>query len=421
MTDSKKNGFSKHFLWGAATAAHQVEGGNHNQWTVWELENAKAKAAQAEYHYHDYPSWDRVKEEAKNPSNYVSDMLGDHYHRYKEDFDLLQKMNMNAYRFSIEWSRVEPKEGSWNSEAISHYKEYVAELRRRDIEPVVTLLHFSLPTWFTDKGGFVHRGNVKYFVRYAEKIMSELGSQIRFVIIMNEPEIYAYESYRMQEWPPAESSSYKLWRVLNNQAVAFRRASKRIHGLNRRVKVGVSKNSVFFYPGDTAQLSQISARVLQYFQDDYVLKKFTRHSDFMGLNYYQSERVFGYRVHNPENQPYNDLNWMMTPADIEFVLERWWTKYKLPIMITENGLANGEDQYRQWWLKETIVAMQSAIKRGVNVIGYMHWSLMDNFEWAYGRWPRFGLVAVDYKTGKRTLRPSAVWFGKVIKRLRDPS
>jgi beta-glucosidase len=419
MTERKNNGFSKHFLWGAATAAHQVEGGNHNQWTVWELENAKAKAAQAEYHYQDYPSWERVKDEAKNPSNYVSDMLVDHYHRYKEDFDLLQKMNLNAYRFSIEWSRIEPKEGAWNSEAISHYKEYVAELRRRDIEPVVTLLHFSLPIWFADKGGFVHRGNVKYFVRYVEKIMSELGSQVRFVIIMNEPEIYAHEGYKAQEWPPAESSNYRLWRVINNQALDFRRASKIVHGLNRRVKVGMSKNSVFFYPGDTARLSQISARVLQYFQDDYVLKKFTKHSDFMGLNYYQSERVFGYRMHNPENQLHSDLNWTMTPADIEFVLERWWAKYKLPIMITENGLADDQDAHRQWWLKETLVAMQSAMNRGVKLIGYMHWSLMDNFEWAYGKWPRFGLIAVDYNTGKRTLRPSAVAFGKVIKRLRN--
>lgn len=419
MSEKQPKGFSKHFLWGAATSAHQVEGSNHNQWTVWELENAKTKAAQAEFHFHDYPSWDDIKEQAKHPYNYVSDGLADHYSRYKEDFDLLEKMNMNAYRFSIEWSRVEPEEGAWNSEAIAHYKDYISELYRRDIEPIVTLLHFTMPTWFTDKGGFEKRANVKYFVRYAEKIMTEVGGHVRFVIIMNEPEIYAHESYITQEWPPAEYSKFKMWRVINNQGLAFRKASKALHGLNRRFKVGVSKNSAYFYPGDSAWLSSLSARLMQYFQDDYVLKKFVKHSDFMGLNYYFSNRVYGYRTHNPENVPHSDLNWTMTPADIEFVLERWHEKYHLPIMITENGLADGKDKHREWWIKETIIAMQSAMKRGVNLIGYLHWSLMDNFEWAYGKWPRFGLAAIDYKTGKRTLRPSAAWFGKVIKKLRE--
>jgi beta-glucosidase len=419
MTDKPTKGFSKHFLWGASTAAHQVEGGNHNQWTVWELENAKTKAAQAEYYYHEYPGWERVKDQAKDPYNYISDGLADHYHHYKEDFDFLEKMNMNAYRFSIEWSRVEPEEGAWNSEEIAHYKDYISELYRRDIEPIMTLLHFTLPTWFVEKGGFEKRSNIKYFVRYVEKVVSELGGHVRFIIIMNEPEIDAMQGYLYQEWPPAQSSKFKFWRVINNQGRAFRKASKVIHGLNRRYKVGLSKHSCFYYPGDNAKLSHLSARIFQYFQDDYILKKYVKHSDFMGMNYYQSQRVFGYSQHNPENVPHSDLNWTMSPADIEFALERWHEKYGLPIMITENGLADGEDEHREWWIKQTIVAMQRAMKRGVNLIGYMHWSLMDNFEWAYGKWPRFGLVAVDYKTGKRTLRPSAAWFGRVIKKLRN--
>jgi beta-glucosidase len=419
MTDKQNKSFSKHFLWGASTAAHQVEGGNHNQWTVWELENAKTRAAQAEYHYHEYPGWERVKDQAKDPYNYISDGLADHHNRYKEDFDYLEKMNMNAYRFSIEWSRVEPEEGAWNSEAIAHYKEYISELYRRGMEPIATLLHFTLPVWFADKGGFEQRSNVKYFVRYVEKIMSEVGGHLRYIIVINEPEVYAYQGYQVQEWPPAISSKIKLLKVMLNQGLAFRRASKVIHSLNRRYKVGVSKNATYFYPGDNARLSHIGAWFMHTLQNDFVLSLFVKQSDFIGLNYYFSSRVLGYRVHNPENLPRSDVDWSMSPADIEFVLEQLHEKYKLPILITENGLADSEDTHREWWIKETIIAMQSAMKRGVNLIGYIHWSLMDNFEWAYGKWPRFGLVAVDYKTGKRTLRPSAVWFGRVIKRLRN--
>lgn len=413
----RPSGFAKHFFWGASTAAHQVEGGLHNQWTVWELENARSLAAQAEYHYNDFPSWERVQSQAKSPHNYVSGPATDHANRYKEDFDLLQKMNMNAYRFSIEWSRIEPEEGRWNAEAIAYYKDYLKELKRRDIEPVVTLLHFTLPVWFTDKGAFEHRGNVKYFVRYVEKIMTELGHDMKWIITINEPEVYASLGYISQMWPPAERSVWKALRVARNLARAHNRSAKLIHKTSRKFKVSVAKQSIYVYAGDNAWLSRLSAHILQYVQDDYFLKKVVKHCDFLGINYYMSMRVYGYRIHNPET-PVSDVNWVMAPSDIELVLERLHEKYKLPIMITENGVADSEDEHRQWWIKETIVGMQAAMKRGVRLLGYFHWSLTDNFEWAFGRWPRFGLAAVDYKTGKRTLRKSAVWFGGVIRKLR---
>lgn len=410
--------FPKHFLWGASTAAHQVEGGNHNQWTVWELENANAKAAQAAYHYGDYPSWDAIQSAASRPDTYVSGVLGDHYHRYdEEDFAFLSQMNMNAYRFSIEWSRVEPHEGTWNSEAIAHYKAYIAALKKRDIEPVVTLFHFSLPVWFSQKGGFEKRANVALFVRYAEKVIHELGSELRYVITINEPEVYAFESYYLQNWPPNQRSIWKFLKVINNMALAHKRAAKIIHDMNRRLKVSIAKNSTYVYPGDNAWLSRASATVIQYFQDDFIIKKFIRSCDFLGVNYYFTNRVYGYRIHNPD-QRLSDTNWDMQPEDIEFVIERLSRKYSKPVMITENGLADAKDEQRQWWIKQTILGMQRAIANGADLIGYLHWSLLDNFEWAEGKWPRFGLVALDYATGKRLLRPSAAWFGRVIKKLR---
>ncbi len=410
--------FPKDFLWGASTSAHQTEGGNHNQWTVWELETAKSRAAQADYHLHDYVSWPWIKKAATNPSNYVSDKLGDHYRHYKDDLKLLRDLNMNAFRFSIEWSRVEPEEGAWNTEALKHYKDYLSELKRLEVEPVVTLFHFSLPVWFADKGGFARRANVKYFTRFTKKVIEELGQNFRYVITINEPEIYVSESYRRQSWPPNISSRRQAWWVMHNLALAHKRASKLIHAHGDRFKVSIAKNSSFFYPGDNSLLSRYSTAVMQYLQDDYVIRKFIRHCDFLGVNYYFSNRVYGYRVHNP-NQELSDLNWDMHPGDIQFALERLNRKYHKPILVTENGLADAKDAHREWWIKETLVGLQQALRHDVQLMGYLHWSLIDNFEWTEGRWPRFGLAAVDYVTGKRILRPSALKFGRMIKKLRN--
>ncbi|MFZ2836154.1 MAG: family 1 glycosylhydrolase [Candidatus Saccharimonadales bacterium] len=410
--------FPKRFLWGAATAAHQVEGDNHNQWSVWELENAKTKAAQSEYQLHDLDNWPDIKSAAKRPDNYVSGSLADHYNQYEQDFDLLTKMHMNAYRFSVEWSRIEPEQGVWDAAAIDHYKRYVVALRKRNIEPVMTLFHFTLPAWFSERGGFEKRSNVMYFTRFAEKIVSELGKDIRFIITINEPDIYARESYRAGNWPPNRTSNWQMFRVLNNLAYAHRQVAKRLHGMNRRYKVSIAKNSAYSYAGDTAWLSHASAAVLQYMQDDYFLRKVVKHCDFLGVNYYFSNRVYGYRVHNPDIKV-SDLGWDMSPSNIEYALERLYEKYKLPIIVTENGVADQGDEYRQWWITQTLAGMQRALDSGVDIQGYLHWSLLDNFEWAHGKWPRFGLAAVDYETGNRTLRPSAIWFGRVIKHLRE--
>lgn len=410
--------FPKRFLWGVSTSSHQVEGHTHNQWTVWELENAKALATKAEYILKDLENWDEIKAEAKNPANYVSGDATDHYNRYEEDFQIIKKLNMNAYRYSIEWSRVEPEEGSWNAEAIEHYKKYTSRLKSMGIEPIVTLFHFSMPVWFAAKGGFEKRSNIQYFTRYAEKIISELGPHVRIIVTLNEPTVYALESYHEHHWPPAYvHKKYKVWRVLNNLARAHRQTAKLLHNMNRRYKVTISHNSMYFYPGDNAWLSRVSSHVMQYMQDDYFLKKVVKHCDVLGVNFYFSNRVYGYRVHSP-NEYVSDVGWDLSPLHIQYVLERLHQKYKLPLIVTESGLADSDDNQRRWFITQQLIGMQKALDEGVDIRGYLHWSLLDNFEWAYGRWPRYGLVAVDYTTQKRTLRPSAIWFGKVIRSLR---
>lgn len=409
--------FPKNFLWGVATSAHQIEGGQHNQWSVWELENAKALAAQSSYQFDDLSNWPEVKHSAQTPSNYVSGRATEHYARFAEDISLVRKLNLNAFRLSIEWSRVQPEQGAWDAGAVKHYKEVLAELKKQGIEPMVTLFHFTLPVWFAEMGGFEKRANVKFFVEFAERILSELGGTIRYVITINEPEIYASQSYLEAKWPPQVQNRAQYRRVLANLAFAHNTIAKKLHAASRRYRVSVAKNSAYIYPGDDSALSVRAAAVMQYQRDDMFLRKVIKQCDFLGVNYYFSERVYGYRVHNPDER-LNDLGWDMQPQYLERALERLSEKYKKPIIVTENGLADASDEDRQWWLMQTILAMQRAMRSGVELLGYFHWSLTDNFEWDKGYWPRFGLYAVDYRTMERTPRPSAVWFAKVLKKVR---
>lgn len=410
--------FPKRFLWGVSTSAHQVEGHTHNQWSEWEIDNARSLAAQASYQYSDLAAWSTIKKVAESSENYLSGAAVDHYHLYEQDFAIARKLNMNAFRFSVEWSRIEPREGIWDDAEIEHYKLYIAAMKKSGLEPVITLFHFTLPIWFAELGGFSKRANTKYFVRFAEKIIRELGITVKYIITINDPMVYAHESYLVGSWPPQVRSRKIYLAVLRNLAYAHRRAAVKIHALNRRYKVSIAKNSIFIYPGDDSALSKRSAALAQHLQDDYFLKRVVKTCDFLGVNYYFSNRVYGYRVHNPD-QRVSDLGWDMSPANLEYALERLWNKYHLPILITENGLADASDSQRQWWLSKTIRAMNNALERGVELEGYLHWSLLDNFEWDKGFWPKFGLVAVDRATMKRVVRPSAVAFAKLIKKLQD--
>jgi len=417
MTQSKPVfDFPKKFYWGTSTSAHQIEGDTHNQWSIWELENAVTRAQQAKYELKDLPNWNDIKEQATKPANYISGKATDHYNRYEQDFDILTKMNMNSFRFSIEWSRIEPKEGQWDPLALEHYRLYLHALKRRNIEPFVTLWHWTVPEWFAAKGGFEKRSNVKYFVRFAEKIFAELGADFRFVITLNEPAIYTLKGYIERDWPPAVESKKKAVHVYFNLIKAHKRVYKVAKKVNRKFQVGLSENCAHIYAGDSAWLSKVSAKAT-IIGNDFFLSRTKRQLDFIGLNYYFSQRFYGNRIHNQDGKR-SDLGWDMQPRDIEFVLQRLHRKFKLPIIVTENGVADQHDQYRQWWLAETIMAMQRALNKGVKLEGYLHWSLIDNFEWAYGFWPRFGLIKVNHQTMERTARPSAVWFAKTIKKLR---
>lgn len=409
--------FSHRFLWGAATSAHQVEGNNHNNWSVWELENAKSLAKSAEYKLSDLPIYPAIRAEAHDPENYVSGAAIDHYSRYKLDLAIAQKLNLNAFRFSIEWSRIEPEEGVWSREAIDHYREYIKEIRRRGMEPVVTLYHWSVPTWFSERGGFERSANIAFFVRFAEKCIDEYHQDIRYITSINEPDTVVTHGYITLDHPPQKHSYIKAFWVYRNLLKAHKKIYTYAHTKSRRLKVGFTKSYAWVRAGDERWVTRLAVAVDFFVRDGAVLRYVHRKCDFLGVNYYFSDRHLGVMIKN-ENEKMNDLGWEMRPGDLRLVLGRL-KKWKKPILITESGVADRDDQYRQWWIAQSIAAIHGAVEDGVDVFGYLHWSLFDNFEWAYGRWPRFGLVEVDYDNDfKRTVRPSGLWYGKVVKKMR---
>lgn len=426
MPEDTKKEFPKSFLWGASTSSHQVEGGNHNQWSVWELENAQRLAKEAEdlldWRWN-IPIWKQVEKQAKDPANYVSGKGTEHYKRYKTDFKLLKKLNLNSFRFSLEWSRIEPEEGQWNQEAIDHYKDYIKELKKLDIEPILNIWHFSLPTWFEARGGFKNRKNLKYFKRFVHLVAKEFTKDVKYVITLNEPNIYASYSFLLGLWPPQEKNLLSSAKVYRNLIKAHKDAYYILKLEKQSLQIGIAQQLANIQAKDPHNISdELSTKVMRYVWNWSMLHSIRHEQDFVGINYYFTDYYDGWFKRTDPKTPVNDLGWYMEPEGLFPLLLRAWAHYKKPIIITENGVADMNDEYRRWWIEETIVAIERAKSEGVEIKGYFHWSLLDNFEWSQGWWPRFGLVAVDRKHGlRRTIRPSAKWFAGRIKKLSGES
>lgn len=403
------------FLWGASTASHQVEGGTVNQWSEWELAQADTLALTAEKRVGWVPCWLKIKSHAEDPANYISGQGIAHYSRYKQDFDILQKLGMNAFRFSIEWSRLQPSEDTWDMAAVEHYRQYILELKARGIEPVLTLWHWTMPVWFTDKGGFEKARNLKYFDEYVRVVAREFGELLRYVIVLNEPNVYTGLSYLNGEWPPQQKNVITSLKVYVNLTGAHRRAFTIIKASRADIQVGIAAQLGNMQPSRPhSPIDRLAAGTSAYISNWWFLNRIKGHLDFIGLNYYFTSYWRNFKQHNPA-QPLSDLGWYMEPSGIGTILMEAYQRYNLPIMVTENGLADAEDRQRQWWLQETMAALVKAQADGVRLIGYLHWSLLDNFEWKFGWWPQFGLVAVDRQHDmKRTIRKSAYWLKDYI-------
>lgn len=415
----RNNWFPKDFMWGASTSCHQMEGGNYNQWTEWERQNAEKMAKTAKKYYGWLPNWHEVEAQVTNPNNYISGRGVEHYQRYSQDFEIAESLNLNAFRFGVEWSRLEPQEGQWDEAAIEHYRDYLKQLKSRGLEPMLNIWHWTLPVWFDQKGGFAKKSNLSYFDRFVEKIAKEYAKDLRYVITINEPNVYTFYGYLTGKWPPGKKNPVKAVQVYFNLINAHKRAYAILKANKKSLQVGIAP-----------QLGNIQAKRPHNWLDELVTQimrngwnwwffnRTRNQQDFIGFNYYFTDYFKGIKRIDPA-VPVGDLGWYMEPEGLYPLLLRAWARYHKPIIVTENGLADARDEFRQWWLEETIVAMERAISEGVEIKGYFHWSLLDNFEWSDGWWPKFGLVAVDREDGmKRTVRASGSWFRERLNRLR---
>lgn len=410
----KKNlTFPVGFLWGAATSAHQVEGGLTNNWTEWEKRNASRLAAGSHKAFDtDSVHWLAIKDIAQDPKNYISGLACDHYNRYEADFDIAKSLGHNVHRFSIEWSRIEPERGQFDESELEHYRSVITALRKRGIEPFVTLFHWTTPIWVARQGDWYSSRTANDWLRFVEHVVKGLGDDVVFWTTFNEPEVFCQLSYRKGYWPPEGRSTPKAGSVLHRLIKTHRQAYHLIKSINPKAQVGATIHNVYIESGKNPFEKALIA-VSNYFANQYFVNGIKHHQDFIGLNYYFRMHQKGLGMEMNTTDP-TDMGWGMYPEGIYHILSRLG-RFKKPIYITECGIADREDMYRSWYIHEILRYIHRAISEGVDVRGFLYWSLIDNFEWDKGFWPRFGLVEVDYKSQKRAIRPSAREYAKIIK------
>jgi beta-glucosidase len=405
--------FPDNFYWGSATSAHQVEGNNHNDWSEWEKGNAERLASVAK---DKWQNW-QVKKfpEMLKPENYISGSACDHYNRYEEDFNIAKSMSHNAHHFSIEWSRIEPQEGKFDEKEIEHYRKVLKALRKRGLEPFVTLWHWTNPLWLAKLGGPASSKFPFYFSRYVKRVLKNLNNQVKFWITVNEPTSVISNAFLRGNWPPQKKSIGAVLKVYKIIARAHQEAYEHIHENYPKNLVGFCNLMNFVEPKYyLCPFDQIVSRLYRHYSNEKIYTLTKNKFDFIGLNYYFHNKIRFTLSNKNEKKEVSDLGWEIFPEGIYHVLKEV-KKYNLPIYVTENGLADGKDKKRARFIKDHLYWVHKAIAEGIDVRGYFYWSLLDNFEWDKGYWPRFGLVSVDRKTMKRTIRPSAREYAKICK------
>ncbi len=414
------NEFPKGFFWGTATAAHQVEGGNQaNDWWAWE----------------------QIPGHIKNGD--TSELACDHYRRFATDFDLLKSLDQNAHRLSLEWSRIEPRPGEFSAEALHHYREVLEALRARNIEPVVTMHHFTNPTWVADRGAWENPETADRFAAFAERVVDAYADLARYWVTINEPTVVAYQGYIRGEWPPGKR--YELRRVARVILTLLRAhwlAYERVKARHPDLQLGVAHHIRIFDPArGWMPQDRVVAALFDRIFNRTTLKSLEQgravfpvtwagrgrgprpSQDFIGLNYYTrdlvkfnrrySSELFGERVVIP-GAPRSDLGWEIYPDGLYRTLVSLRSQ-RLPILVTENGVADGRDAMRSEYLLSHLTAVRRAIDDGARVGGYFYWTSMDNFEWAEGYSAKFGLVACDPVTQQRTVRASARLYAEICR------
>ncbi len=394
------------FLWGAATAAHQVEGDNRAS------------------------DWWAAEERGLLPHR--SGRACDHLRRYEADFDLARTFGHNAHRLSLEWSRLEPEPGRRDPAAFDHYARVLDALRGRGLEPVVTLHHFTAPRWFAERGGWLAADALDRFAAHVEAVVERLGAGIRWWITVNEPTVLAKHGWVSGDWPPFRRGRWDLaLRVLHRLCAAHRLARERIRAALPDALVSFAHSIPWIEPCDPSRpLDRLAARLRTAFLVDLAFDLVRENGrlllDYVAVNYYTRSVVrwrpygrallFGADCPEPHHgeRRFDDLGQELCPEGLLAVLRRC-ARLGLPILITENGIATTDDALRLAHLRGHLEALARALAEGIDLRGYLHWSLFDNFEWAKGTTARFGLAETDFATLERRPRPAMHLLAEVAR------
>jgi beta-glucosidase len=392
--------FPDGFLWGASTAGHQVEGGNHNA-DLWSMEWAEDSLFTE-------PSLDAC----------------DHYHRYPEDIGLLADLGLNAYRFSFEWSRIEPEPGTFSLAALDHYKRMVTTCLDHGVTPVVTYCHFTTPRWFAERGGWAQVEAADRFGRYAERVTAHLGDLLPWVITLNEPNLMAMlESTGVIPLgtgargvlADGEAPEYRfglLGADVEQMAAIHRQAVQAIKAGPGDAAVGWSLALVDLQPGEGGDERWQQAR--QGAALDWL--EVSRDDDVVGVQTYSRQRIGpDGQLPVPDDVPQMQTGWEVYPPALGHTVRLAAEHAGVPVLVTENGMATDDDEARIAYTRGALEGVAEAMADGVDVRGYLHWTLLDNFEWMAGYSKTFGLVAFDPATFARTVKPSARWLGEVAR------
>jgi beta-glucosidase len=387
--------FPKGFLWGSATSSHQVEGGNTNN------------------------DWWRFEQEGHVVDREVSGDAVDSYERYTDDFDLARSMNHSVHRLSLEWSRIEPSEGVFDDAAVQHYVQVLKAARERGMQTFVTLNHFTVPQWFDDRGNWPRMDSPAIFGRYAEHVGARLAPLVDAWITINEPMHYTNYAFYQAKWPPRTAKFWPTRRAGVHLVRAHRAAYAALKKADRDIPVGVAVNAIHIKPCVPSWLDSFGW-FWDWFMNYWFLDKTKATLDFIGTQYYMALSVpqllkddYGC---GDEGQ-HTDMGWRICADGFRAQVTTTWKRYGLPIYITENGIADASDELRPAYIRDHLVALHdSIVVDGADVRGYFYWSLLDNFEWAAGWYPKFGLIAVDRTTMERIPRPSSRYYADICAR-----
>ena len=428
--------FEKDFLMGAATAAHQVEGNNiHSDY--WAQEHM-------------------VHTDFLEPSGEAVD----HYHRYDEDIRLMADAGLNAYRFSIEWARIEPQEGCFDEAQIAHYRDVIHACKSKGIEPIVTLLHFTSPKWLISKGGWESDETPGYFARYTRYVMEQLGGELRYVCTINEANMgiqvaaiakrymqqmmakmqagktgddktdgtvqmglnlekmmanqQAAEKERMEVFGVAKTECFTSPRTAHGDEIvleAHKAARAVIREVAPHVRLGLtlSLHDIQAQPGGEENAEKEWAEEFTHYLPA------IEGDDFLGVQNYTRTRIGAEgSLPTPEGAELTQMDYEFYPQALENVIRRVARDFKGDLLVTENGIATDDDSRRAVFINTALSGVKACIDDGIPVKGYMYWSLLDNFEWQKGYSMTFGLIAVDRSTQQRIPKPSLTLLGQYI-------